>query len=281
MTSPSIGAFTRAAALGFAGLMSAFVLAGCAAGATSGPPPSRSQIVTVAALGDSIAYDSPQTCPDCTGFVEGFAQAIAAERGVGYEVTNRSRDDAADAADIREQVRSGYVDNVIGGSDFVIVSVGYNDLPPYGDTSACYAVERGTPEAVVAALRETTPDCIAHQTADSAKELAGVLVGIRERVPEAEIFVITPYNTWAGSSSAVPPQDLQVANETILSALEAWRAAACDVAAAADARCVDLLVPFNGADGTQPAGDLLGPDGIHPSQAGNDLVRDLLLDAAG
>ena len=63
-------------------------------------------------------------------------------------------------------------------------------------------------------------------------------------------------------------------------ALEQWRDAACAETDAVDGTCVDLLAPFNGADGRSAAGDLLAADYTHPSQLGNDLIRDELLAAA-
>ena len=40
----------------------------------------------------------------------------------------------------------------------------------------------------------------------------------------------------------------------------------------------DLFGAFNGPDGTTPSGSLLAPDYAHPSQEGNDRIRDLLLE---
>ena len=46
-----------------------------------------------------------------------------------------------------------------------------------------------------------------------------------------------------------------------------------------DGVCVDVYEDFNGPDGTRPSGELLAPDYTHPSQEGNDRIRDLLLEA--
>jgi lysophospholipase L1-like esterase len=58
-----------------------------------------------------------------------------------------------------------------------------------------------------------------------------------------------------------------------------WTAAQCEEAEAAGAACIDVYSAFNGPDGTEPAGELLAADYTHPSQAGNDVIRDLLVDA--
>ena len=262
----------------------AVVLVGCVGGTggTATTTPAASDVLDVVALGDSIPFNSPQDCPGCTGFVDSFADALAATRGQPVEVTNRSRDDDAQSSDIREQVRSGYVDNVIGGADVVIVSAGLYDQPPYADEGeACSAAELDNEADAVAALLATTPDCIATRTATAAKQLEGALEGVRERVPDATILVLTPYNSWTGKPAldAEGPDAAAAVTSTVVAALEEWRAAACEAAATVDGECVDLLTAFNGPDGTTPAGDLLAADYTHPSQAGNDLIRDLLLAA--
>src|SRR5205823_14486389 len=50
----------------------------------------------------------------------------------------------------------------------------------------------------------------------------------------------------------------------------------CEAAAAHYATCVDLLEPFNGPSGTTWPGDLIGPDGTHPSAAGHQKIAELL-----
>jgi hypothetical protein len=62
-------------------------------------------------------------------------------------------------------------------------------------------------------------------------------------------------------------------------ALDSWRAALCAEVIQVDGVCVDVYREFNGPDGREPSGDLLGPDYTLPSQLGNDRIRDLLLAA--
>jgi hypothetical protein len=42
---------------------------------------------------------------------------------------------------------------------------------------------------------------------------------------------------------------------------------------------VDVYSAFNGTDGTEPPTDFVGADYTHPSQEGNDVIRDLLIEA--
>jgi lysophospholipase L1-like esterase len=55
-----------------------------------------------------------------------------------------------------------------------------------------------------------------------------------------------------------------------------WNQVLCDSAQANGFGCVDLSTAFNGADGTRPSGDLLGPDYTHPTDKGNALVAERL-----
>lgn len=259
------------------------VLAGCvatgAAPATGGPDAEIGPL-TVVAIGDEVPAASA-ACPGCTGFVDSFAESLAAEQGRSSEVTSRARTDGAKASDIREQVRSGYVDNVIGGADVVIVSVGLNDQPPYEDDGPCGTRAVESDADAVAAVLAVSPDCVATRTADAAKELEGALEGVRERAPDASILVLTPYNVWPGSQADRSAPESSAATAAITAgALDAWRTAACAEASKVGARCIDLLSAFNGPQGSRPAGALLGRDSTAPSQAGNDLIRDQLLAAS-
>ena len=282
----------RSGLIALLGVAAVLIVAGCAAptggsAATTTPtaePTPVSEVVSVVAIGDSIPYNSPDDCPGCTGFVDSFGEALAQSAGEPVEAINRSRHDGARTADILDEVQSGSLDEVLGSADIVIVSAGYNDQPPYGDEGeACHAPQLATEADAVAAVLATTPECIATQTATTAVDLEGVLEGVRERAPDASLLVLTAYDSWTGWSAleAAGPDAAAGVSATIIAALDAWRTAACAAAVAVDGQCVDLLAGFNGPDATTPSGDLLADDYTHPSQSGNDLIRDLLLTAEG
>ena len=188
---------------------------------------------------------------------------------------------APQTADIMEEVESGSLDDALDDADVVIVSAGFNDQPPYGDEGeACSASQLDTDADVFAAVIATTTECIATQTASTGDELAALLKAVRERAPEASMLVLTAYNAWTGwpALDAAGPDVATAVSGTIAAGLSAWRTEVCSAADAVEARCVDLLEPFNGPEGLIAAGDLLADDYTHPSQAGNDLIRDLLLE---
>ncbi len=266
------GAFVMTASVIFA--------SGCAA--TPAPPTPADSVaaLSVVVIGDSIPYNAPEDCPGCTAFVDSYAAALTESTGDIHTVVNRSRHDGARTADILEEVQSGSLDTVLSAADIVIVSAGYNDQPPYGQGS-CYdsAINLDTAEGAAEALIATTAECIAIHTATAGADLAGVLEGVRATAPDASILVLAAYNAWTGwpDFEALGAETAGAASATVAASLDSWRSVVCDESQEVGGDCVDLLTAFNGADGLTPAGDLLAADYTHPSQRGNDLIRDILL----
>jgi len=58
----------------------------------------------------------------------------------------------------------------------------------------------------------------------------------------------------------------------------AWNEMICGGAEAHGFVCADISVKFNGEDGTEPAGDLLAADYTHPSDKGNEVIAQVLID---
>ncbi|MGY3128222.1 lysophospholipase L1-like esterase [Agrococcus sp. UYP33] len=281
------------ARLGAAAVAVAVLLTGCAAAApsdsaapTSDPaaapdasstPPAGQLVV----LGDSIPFNAPEDCPGCTGFVDAYAAAVGEAQGGAPQVQNLSRHDGARVADILEQVERGTVDTALASAQTVILSAGFNDQPPYWQPDAPCVGAVETDEQVIDTLIATTPECITDATAAVRADYAQLLAEIRARAADAELLTLTSYNAWTGweALDARAPEDSTAAQDVVVSALEQWRDAVCAETEVAGGTCVDLLAPFNGADGRTAAGDLLAEDYTHPSQLGNDRIRDELLAA--
>lgn len=268
------------------------VLIGCSSPAT----PSGVQSTSIAAatgsrglvlvaIGDSIPYNLSSDCPGCTGFVDSYAAALETEMDQSVEVLNRSRHDGARAIDIVNQLRTDQdLLDQLATADVILMSVGFNDGPPFVDDHAgCprkVNVSANT-ATVFAAAAATTPACINAVVPVIRDQVADVLRRTREAAPTAVIAVLTAYDTWRGWSEAeaadAATRDALYAAETYW--FHAWRAALCTTAAAADAACVDVYTAFNGPDGTDSPEPFVGDDFTHPSQAGNDVIRDLLVGA--
>ena len=282
------------ARLGAAAVAVAVLLSGCAAAGpsdtaapTSDPAAAPDASSTAPAgqlvvLGDSIPFNAPEDCPGCTGFVDAYAAAVGEARGGAPDVQNLSRRDGAQVTDILEQVERGTVDTALAGAQTVILSAGFNDQPPYWQPDAPCVGAVETDEQVIDTLIATTPECIADATASVRADYAQLLAEIRARAADAELITLTSYNAWTGweALDARAPEDSSAAQDVVVSALEQWRDAVCAETEAVGGTCVDLLAPFNGADGRTAAGELLADDYTHPSQLGNDRIRDELLAAS-
>ena len=252
---------------------------------TSIPAATGSPGLVLVAIGDSIPYNLERDCPGCTGFVDSYAAALETETGQSVGVLNRSRHDGARAVDIVHQLRTDqHLLEELATADVIVMSVGFNDGPPFvEDHAGCprkVSLSANT-ATVFAAAAATTPACIDAVVPVIRDQVAEVLRRTREAAPTAVIAVLTAYDTWRGWSEAeaadATTRDALYAAETYW--FHAWRAALCATAAAADAACVDVYAAFNGPDGTDSPERFVGDDFTHPSQAGNDVIRDRLVAA--
>ena len=245
------------------------------------PEPVADDPISVLVIGDSIPYNAPADCPGCIGFSEGYATGLEERVDTSVMLDNRSRHDGAQTRDIAEQLASTDLDGALASADVVLVSIGFNDQPPYFQAGQpCGAVVNSDHEAI-AAVAATTKECVDQVMNAVQQEAAEVLSLVRDKAPDATIAALVPYDSWLGWSALddSPPKVVARISDLVRYALDAWRTALCDEAEAVDGTCVDVYLAFNGVDGTTPAGDLLADDHTHPSQRGNDAIRDLLLEA--
>lgn len=252
-------------------MVGSLVAAGC--GGDSEKP--KAQEPMVVALGDSIPLNAPTDCPNCVGFVEGYSDAVHAD------AINLARGGALTQA-IAGELRRGEFEGELEDADLVIVSFGGNDQPPYRqDYQPCRVEDPSTIVEAVDAVRATTTECIDQVTRRLTNNATTALDAITRQAPDAAIAVLVPYNYWLGLPALEgAPDAARLASERVMTyAVDSWRDALCDVVAAVDGECVDVYAAFNGPDGGQDAGELVASDHTHPSQQGNDVIRDLLLEA--
>lgn len=244
--------------------------------------PTSAEALSVVVLGDSIPYNAAEDCPGCIAFADAYGTALGEELDQTVEVSNRSRHDGAQTRDILEQLTSGELTEPLAGADVVIVSIGFNDQPPYiGPDQPCHAAEPATSQDAIDAAVATTTKCVDEVTATLSQTVADALAEVRGQAPDAKIAALVPYDAWNGwlAVDQLPAPKQQTLTGLISYALNTWRDALCAEVEKVDGVCVDVYTAFNGPDGQQPSGDLLAPDYTHPSQEGNDLIRDLLLEA--
>lgn len=290
-SAPRIGSAPLALALMLAACSSAAPSSGAptapesAAPSESTAPSEAAEGLVLVAIGDSIPYNASEDCPGCTGFVDSYAEALTAEIGQTVTANNWSRHDGARTIDILEQLESDQaLRDELAGADVIVMSVGFNDQPPFADAhDGCPPAvnDAMSLEEVVQAGADTTQACIDGVVPVIRGQIAEVFGHLRELAPDAGIATLGAYDSWRGWP-ALEGMDAATV-ETLYAAVtywfEQWNAAVCEEAEAAGAACIDVYSAFNGADGTEPPGDLVAADHTHPSQAGNDLIRDLLVDA--
>jgi lysophospholipase L1-like esterase len=237
------------------------------------------------ALGDSIPFNAPEDCPGCTGFVDAYGAAVEAQTGQSVEVLNRSRHDGARTIDIIEQLESDedFVAE-LATADAIIMSVGFNDQPPFADAhDGCPDPVGKTDPLETAVERAAATDraCVDSVVEVLRGQIAEVFAAVREQAPDAAIAALTAYDSWRGWSAldTYNQRTVDQLYETELYWFHQWRDALCAEADSVNAACVDVYSVYNGADGTQPPADFVAADYTHPSQEGNDVIRDLLIEA--
>ena len=266
------GAKGRALALG-----AVLVLAGC----STGPPKSnpaggdsgRAELV-LAAFGDSITADPGGICPDCTPFVDRYAEALTAATGTSVAVRNHARPSLRVAMLLQDLMASSSLMDAAASADAIIVGVGNSDAPWNITDDAC---DGPAVSIDFVPWEEYTDECIATEVERFRPTFDAVFKQIVElRAGEPTILrTINRYNDWIGfEGGEVPPEAVEVS----VSYNVAWNAMICETAEANDFACGDVGGAFNGADGRTASGDLLAPDYIHPSDKGHERIAAVLVE---
>jgi len=233
--------------------------------------PSAKPDLTLVAVGDSIPFNSSKDCPGCTGFVQRYADALAAATGKTVGIRNLSQHNGLQVQGLLDGLADGREQAVaLADADVIIVGIAHNDVPwnvaddacdgDNGDdidwskyTTACFATEvkRYTPryEAVFKRIAELR---------------AGKVTVLR---------TINRYNDWNGWPDHPLPAAGVAASAAVIAA---WNKMICGAAEANGFACADISTAFNGKDGTQPSGELLAGDYTHPSDKGNEVIASVL-----
>jgi lysophospholipase L1-like esterase len=247
-------------------------------------PPTTSTSLRLAVVGDSIPFNAPDDCENCVGFVNQFQEAAAESTGRTVTVDNFSRHDGAGIDDLASQLETHQqLTTALEGADIVIVSIGFNDMPPWPADGPCGGRGPDVPiDQAAADIATYTPDCIAATMAGQQEGLASIyetIAGLRGDLPTAFI-ALNVYSNIPGNPdlAILGAPERQRVEDVGVQVHDAWNEATCATADDAGFECIDLYHAFNGADGRSPLGDLVGPDYTHPSQEGNDAIAALLAD---
>ena len=100
------------------------------------------------------------------------------------------------------------------------------------------------------------------------------IVALRQGKPTL-FLTINRYNDWIGwPGYDLPPEGIEATRLVI----DAWNKMICAAAEANGFLCADIYHVFNGPDGLTPSGDLLANDYTHPSDKGNEIIANILIE---
>jgi lysophospholipase L1-like esterase len=248
---------------------------GCGSGSS---PASRSAApaLQLVSLGDSIPVGGAD-CGNCRTYTDLFGAWIHKTTGQRVVTTNLSQHDNLTAARMAVELpQNADQTKAIESADVVLLDIGFNDTPWNALDDACdgdHGFFDGNPDASWTAL---VGPCLQTELRRYHANLDKILTEIdslRAGRPTA-VLLTTQYSDFPGppGNTCCPPIATRVAAQVKV----AFNKVECQVATAHDATCVDLLHPFNGPSGTTWPGDLIGPDGTHPSPAGHQKIAQLL-----
>lgn len=249
--------------------------------ATSATSTVAEDSVSLVVVGDSIPDTINQDCLGCVGFVDLFADHLAEATGKPVSATNLSSHDNVTLAALSDQLANdATVEDALGSADVLLVSVGFNNGPPWPADRPCGGQEFSTIEGQIAQLAAYTPECI-QDTIDSYRpEYEAIFSRINDLTAGRDPLkmVLTIYNNWIGfpGLDESTSQQLNTVLDVTVSIFDQWNAMLCGSAEAAGFACVDSYHGLNGPNGDQAAGEFLARDYTHLSEAGNDLIADLL-----
>lgn len=253
-------------------LLFIFLFTACAPQVTATviPSPTTWSLVVV---GDSIAYNSPEDCPGCTGFVDRYADAITKSTGHPVEVRNLSQHNGLQIDGLLQELKTDSLRrDALSKADIIIVGIAHNDAAMNSNDDLCDGPGGDNPdwskfdaECAVASAELFRP---------KFESVYSQIVALRGGKPT--IFrTINRYDDWIGwPGHDLPPEGI---NATRL-VTEAWNDMICKAAEENGFTCADIYQAFNGADGLTASGDHLAGDYIHPSDKGNEVIAQVLAD---
>ena len=231
---------------------------------------------SLVAVGDSVAYNSPDDCRGCTSFVDRYAAAITQATGHPVEAQNLSQHNGLQTDGLLEELKTDVKRReALANADIIVVVIGFNDHA-YSDNldDPCDGPTGAIPDWTK--FNATCAAAAAEMLRPKLESVFAQIVALRAGKPT--IFrTINHYNDWIGTKnddgSDLPPE----ATNASRAVLDTWNAMYCKAAQENGFTCADIYRAFNGPDGLTPSGDLFSPN-YHPSDKGNEVIAGVLAD---
>ncbi len=251
--------------------------------ATASPSLDRNTIHLLV-LGNSIAIPE-MGCGGCVGFDQQYASYLEEVTGRAVALDNQTRPEAKIGDLQRVLDTEASLQNAVAGADIVIVSIGYNNTPPWAPELPCHTPAIVKDADLWPALLTMNSECIDATVAIFGAELDAVYGRIEElaagraqvRINLGSFDNARDNPGGDGTITDVEPDVLAAALEVFSTAMERWNQADCAAASAHGFVCGDIYHAFNGPDGKRSISGLVNPaDFVHPLEAGQALIADLL-----
>lgn len=225
-----------------------------------------------AALGDSIPYNSPEDCPGCTGFVDLYADAVSVATGKPVETSNLSEHTGLTLPGLLDELASFSTD--LAEADVIVVGIAHNSFELNAD-KPCGARFDETTSTIITDWSKVDQACAstaARSYRNRYDTLFSTIAELRAGRPTI-LRTLNKYSDWIGWKDAhlTPARE----QKTVLMH-DAWNNMLCGPPSATGSSARTSTTPSTEPSGNKPAGDLLADDYTHPSQAGNDLIAQVL-----
>jgi lysophospholipase L1-like esterase len=235
--------------------------------------PSAEPDLMLVAVGDSIPFNSSADCPGCTGFVDRYADVLAAVTGKTVGVRNLSQHNGLQVQGLLDELGVGTPVGraaTLADADAIIVGIAHNDTPWNVANDVCDG-----PNGDDIDWSKYSADCIATEVKRYTPSYEAVFKRIAElRAGKPTVLrAINRYNDWNGWPGHPLEADGVAATAAVIAA---WNKMICGAAEAHGFTCADISTAFNGKDGTLPSGELLARDYTHPSDSGNEMIAAVL-----
>ncbi len=222
--------------------------------------------VRLVVIGDSIAMNSPQDCPGCSGFVQQYADAAQTALGATVTVSNLAEHTNLTLPALLEGLPE--LSDDLAAADVILVGIAHNSFELNADEPCGAPLIDDNPD-----WSAVTPACGKRAAAgfeDDFNELFTKVAALRDGRPTV-LRALNRYDDWRGSEG-IPSVDTDRAKALV----DEWDRVLCDAAVRHDFGCVDLHAAMNGPNGLISAMPLLS-DGVHPNQAGHDVIAAALV----